>query len=122
MLLSWSGLVSRGRIPFVEEFAGNYILSLHCADPSDVVVLRVRWRGTFVNDSELDKHVFCLVNSKKRHIWSSSRVIVGIEIEQGGCDGVRLNSRVKSPTSRSSQGWPNVFSRRSRYCSSPISR
>jgi hypothetical protein len=30
---------------FVEEFAGSYVLGLHCADPSDVVVLRFRWRG-----------------------------------------------------------------------------
>jgi hypothetical protein len=37
---------SRGRIFFVEEFAGNYVLDLHCADPSDVVVLRVR-RGEY---------------------------------------------------------------------------
>jgi hypothetical protein len=29
----------RGWIFFVEEFAGN-VLGLHCADPSDVVVLR----------------------------------------------------------------------------------
>jgi hypothetical protein len=35
---------SWGRIFFVEEFAGNYVLGLHCADLSDVVVLRVRWR------------------------------------------------------------------------------
>ena len=35
---------SLGRIFFVEEFAGNYVLGLHCADPSDAVVLRVRWR------------------------------------------------------------------------------
>jgi len=36
---------SRGRILFVEEFAGNYVLGLHCADPSDVVILRVRGKG-----------------------------------------------------------------------------
>ena len=29
--------------------------------------LEVSMEGTFVNDAELDKHVFCLVNSKKRH-------------------------------------------------------
>lgn len=33
-----------GHIFFVGEFAGNYVLGPHCADPSDVVVLRVRWR------------------------------------------------------------------------------
>jgi len=38
--------------------------------------------GTFVNDSELDKHVFYLVNSKKRQIGAPA-----------DCDGVRLNSR-----------------------------
>jgi hypothetical protein len=32
------------RMLFVEEFAGNYILGVHCADPSDVVVLRFRRR------------------------------------------------------------------------------
>ena len=34
-----------------------------------------------------------VTSTRRRAHWSSRRVIVGIEIEQRGCDGVRLNSR-----------------------------
>ena len=36
---------------------------------------------TFVNDSELDKHVFCLVNSKKRHIGAPAESL--LELKSG---------------------------------------
>ena len=37
--------------------------------------------GTFVNDSELDKHVFYLVNSKKRHIGAPAESL--LELKSG---------------------------------------
>jgi hypothetical protein len=53
---------SWGRMLFVEEFVGNYVLGLHCVDPSDVVVLRVRWRRH--SRMILDKYV--LVSTTRR--------------------------------------------------------
>jgi hypothetical protein len=38
--------------------------------------LEVSMEGTFVNDAELDKHVFCLVNSKKRHIGAPAESLL----------------------------------------------
>jgi hypothetical protein len=54
---------SWGRMLFVEEFAGNYVLGLHCADPSDVVALRVRWRRH--SRMILDKYVLVSTTQRK---------------------------------------------------------
>src|SRR5271163_3907752 len=55
-----------------------------------------------------------VTSTRRRAHWSSRRVIVGIEIEQRGCDGVRLNSR-QGP---SASYWSAVpGSRRAQHCS-----
>ena len=82
---------SRGRILFVKEFAGNYVIGLHCGS------LEGSMEETFVNDSELDKHVFCLVNSKKRHIGASVESLLELKSGSEAVKVLRLNSWVKSP-------------------------
>jgi hypothetical protein len=59
------------------------------------------------------------VTSTRRVHWSSRRVIVGIEIEQRGCDGVRLNSQPRpfAKSSRSACIVRPMHRQGCRYCS-----